>query len=217
MAAVACPDRLVHLLLEGREVRQPPVLVNHDRWIRSLPHVADAVSTLPAHLDRDVVRAIAEHAPPDDMGAILVFLASQIWGYGTVSYGPFRVAAALQHEGVGSVLAQARSRLASGSPEEAFEFLVCANTIPRLGTSFGSKYLYFAGDGEAAILDSVVASWIQEHTGIRLPLARSSRAYSRYLDLLRGWSQMTSTAVAQIELAIFADGLPPDSPWLPPV
>jgi thermostable 8-oxoguanine DNA glycosylase len=97
----------------------------------------------------------------------------------------------------------------------AYQLLVCDHKIPQVGTAFGSKYLHFAGDDTAAILDSVVARWIGEHAGIRLTLSRDARNYGRYLEVLHGWAAALGLTTEQVELVIFTDGLPEGSPWRP--
>jgi hypothetical protein len=109
MPDVSCPDRLRVLADRNRVIRQPDVVVDHARWRAWLPALASSIDALPPTLTRDAVRSISGRARGDEDGAVTIFLASQVWGYGTRGYGLFRVAEAMQYPNVSQVLAAART------------------------------------------------------------------------------------------------------------
>ena len=95
-----------------------------------------------------------------------VFVASMVWGYGNVGYGPYRV-----RQMVGSaelrlgewVLEVAEA--AKAGDHCAYEHIM-SHRLSHLGPSFSSKLAYFLTPGERSpILDSVVAAWVERHEG----------------------------------------------------
>jgi hypothetical protein len=197
-------------------IRQPPVRVDHNAWIKWLPDHAEIIRALPALLDRDAVSAFVADCGENDAGAVAAFTASQVWGYGTTGYGPFRLAEALAPRGTPAILRAALAELRVGSPVNAFRVLCVENEIPWTGTSFGSKFLYFADPtGRALILDRVVAGWLKEHAGVRLRLLRDEREYASWLRLTDHWSQQLGVWPDRLELIIFSDALNEDSSWKP--
>ncbi len=211
------PDRLVSLVCEdeARRVTQPVIEFAPDRWIERAPDYAEVFATLPALLDRGSVREFCDRQPLDDSGALGIFISSQVWGYGKVGYGPFRLGEALAEGTLAPTLSASRAHLADGEPVEAFRELCVRHELPWVGTAFGTKFLHFADPaGHALILDSVVARWMKEHTGLDFRCLRDEREYATWLALASRWAQETGTTPERIELLVFSDGLPEGSQWL---
>jgi hypothetical protein len=83
-----------------------------------------------------------------------------------------------------------------------------------VGAAFGSKFLYFADPhGRALILDRLLRAWLAEHAGVRLRGARDEREYAMWLLIAEQWSKALKIPGDQLELVIFSDALPPNSPW----
>jgi hypothetical protein len=98
-----------------------------------------------------------------------VFLASMVWGYGNVGYGPYRVrrmvgSADLQ---LGGWVLDVRDEALKGD-HCAYEFIM-THRLSHLGPSFASKLAYFLTPGGCSpILDSVVSAWVEQHEGVDL-------------------------------------------------
>ena len=154
--------------------------------------------------------------PRSQRGALAGFIASQIWGFGTNGYGPYRLAEALAHPGLGRILARVCEQLADGDPVGAFRILCVTSEIPHVGMAFGSKFLYFADPhGRALILDSLLRVWLAEHAGVRLRGGRDEREYAMWLLIAEQWARALKITGEQLELVMFTDALPVDSPWRP--
>lgn len=215
--SVNIPDRLMELVRadNARPVQQPVIEFVPERWIERSPAFAEVVASLPARLDRASVRAFCENQAHDDDGAMAIFIASQIWGYGQVGYGPFRLAEALAEPTLAPILGATRSLLDDGKPVDAFHELCVRHELPWVGTAFGTKFLHFAdATGRALILDSVVAGWLKEHAGLKFRCLRNEREYATWLELAGAWANESETTPERIELLVFTDGLPEGSQWL---
>jgi hypothetical protein len=215
--SVTIPDRLVSLVRgdETRRVKQPVIEFAPDRWIERAPDYAEVIADLPAQLDRTSVHEFCDRQPLDDSGALGIFIASQIWGYGQVGYGPFRLGEALAAPALAPTLSAGRALLGEGRPVDAFRELCVRHELPWVGTAFGTKFLHFADPtGRALILDSVVAGWLKEHTGLNFRCLRSEQEYATWLELAAAWAESTGTTSERIELLVFSDGLPEGSQWL---
>lgn len=210
------PERLVNLVREDevRRVKQPVIEFSADRWIQRAPDYAEVFVALPTLLDRTSVNEFCDRQPSDDLGALAIFIASQVWGYGKVGYGPFRLGEALAEGTLPSTLSASRALLGEGQPVEAFRELCVRHELPWVGTAFGTKFLHFADPaGNALILDSVVAGWLKQHTGQSFRCLRDEREYETWLALAAQWAEQTDTTPERIELLVFSDGLPEGSQW----
>lgn len=215
---LAIPDRLESLVGEIRAsgVRQPAVRVARERWRVAARDQAALLRGIPDELDRVSGRAFALGRPRSQRGALACFIASQIWGFGTNGYGPHRLEKALAHPGLGRTLAEARAQLVDGDPVGAFRTLCVVDEIPYVGMAFGSKFLYFTDPHRRAlILDSLLRAWLAEHAGVELRGGRDEREYAMWLLIAEQWAKALNIAADQLELVIFTDALPDDSPWRP--
>ncbi len=131
----------------------------------------------------------------DENHADSLFVATMIWGYGSVGYGPTRVNSmiedALQRPGgLGSFISDLKISAAQ-SETGAYQFLAkYENRLSQLGPSFASKLAYFVTPNhKSPILDSVVASWIWHYEGKRIFdsnkwSTEQYLAYQRYCEAL---------------------------------
>ena len=187
-----------------------------DRWVGALGEYGGVLDDLPEELDRSAGRRFALSRPQSPEGALAAFVASQIWGYGTNGYGPFRLGEALAHPGLAGILHELRGVLEAGDPVAAFRVLCVTNRVPWVGAAFGSKFLYFADPhGRAVVLDRVVRGWLAEHADIRLRGGRDEREYARWILVAEQWAGALGIAVDVLELIIFSDALAENSPWKP--
>lgn len=209
------PSRLGTLVAEteGRELKQPGLPFARAGWLAALPKYERLLNRFPTLLSRESVREFSLSLSEEHF-ALGTFLASQIWGYGSRGYARFRLARALDAPNIDTLLQVAVSELRGGHATAAFRTLCVDAVIPWVGTSFASKFLFFADQrGHALILDSVVALWLRRHARIGLSTARSLEDYSYWLQLAASWSDTLQLPRNRIELLIFNDGLPPSSPW----
>lgn len=214
----AIPERLRLLVDQDRAtpIEQPAVEVQHERWSKRLREHDDVIQALPAYLDRRAVRAFALRCADSPTGAVAAFIASQIWGYGTTGYGPYRLAEAVSHPELPAALQTARTSLRAGQPIEAFRALCVDRQIAWTGTSFGSKYLYFTDPhARALILDRFVSDWLAEHAGLSLRAQRDDRVYSIWLRVAERWASELGVASDRLEMIVFSDSLGRRSSWRP--
>lgn len=175
------------------------------------------------YISRSDVARYAEAATTED-GAVRAFIASMIWGYGTVGYGAYRTGKILgENPGSGGRLLEVANLAGSGDWEGAFTATADPG-LKHLGMAFGTKYLYFcslaAGDDKAIapVLDSVVAQWLAVHTPLKPKMNGWDLAeYRHYVALMHGWADELSGAVDRIPLrADDVEQLIFDSEWEPP-
>lgn len=215
---IPVPDRLRVLAAGDRRkpVQQPAVQVPLERWSARLAEYEDVLLAVPSPLDRTTVRDFASNCSDDPSGAIATFIATQIWGYGTTGYGPFRLAEALAYRELPAVLQAARVCLRRRQPLDAFRVLCVEHRVPWTGTAFGTKFLYFADPhGRALILDSVVAGWLATHAGLRLRGQRHEQDYATWLRAAEQWARELGVPTDRLEMIIFSDGLHEGSSWKP--
>jgi len=216
LVPAAVPGRLHELVRadQAGPVRPRAMAFSPERWIDRAPEHAATFSSLPELLDRESVRAFCARQHVDEPGAMRIFIASQVWGYGGVGYGPFRLSEALADQALPARLAQSRAEVRAGRPVDGFRVLCVEHESPWVGTAFGSKFLHFADpDGRALILDAVVAGWLRKHAGLSFRCLRDEREYAAWLEIAAGWGSEFNLAPERIELLIFTAGLPEKSQW----
>jgi len=190
-----------------------------DAWRRLFagdPDLEDLAARYPHTLSRADVAGIAQAALRGATPIRRAFLASMIWGYGTVGYGAFRTARMLRTPDAAGQLARASSSVTAGRLADATEDFA----LQGCGLAFVSKFLYFIGLGSGQkplplILDSRVEAAVAS-LGVDLTqLAReraqraghryslSTRRYLAYVDLANAWAQQIACRPDQIEMWLF--------------
>lgn len=187
-------------------------------------------------IDRDSVRALC--APKalsnssghiDDTAVAKAFLASMIWGYGLVGYGPFRTERILTRDStvrdVGTIaqLVEIAGIAQSEGGVAAFDHVATQRRsgtpyLKYLGPAFGTKFLYFLTKASnvptTPVFDSVVHGWLQKHVpeaGSFSLLWWDTSSYKRYVDLLHSWVAEISDLAGRsldaddLEFLIFSD------------
>jgi len=169
----------------------------------------------------------------DPERVLSVFLASMIWGYGMVGYGPYRTQRVLDHgsdDAEHSALtqlvevAEIAQRTEDGGLTD-FKHIAKERSAGRaylkyLGPAFGTKFIYFLTKASkevttAPVLDSVVAGWIQRNAPeverFRIN-SWNTESYGRYTETLQQWAEKLSPTtegrqleVDDVELLIFQD------------
>ncbi|WP_299305887.1 hypothetical protein [uncultured Brachybacterium sp.] len=160
---------------------------------------------------------------------VTAFLASMIWGYGMVGYGPYRTQRVLTRNGTVHdeiVIDQLRGvadMVRSEGGVAAFEHIANIRRSNRsylkyLGPAFGTKFIYFlskaSGIVTTPVMDSVVTGWLQRNAPGAGTFNLSwwdAESYTRYVALLQKWADELSQAEGRkfeaddIELLIFLD------------
>ena len=80
----------------------------------------------------------------ENIDFLKIFIASIIWGYGTDNRGPSRLSEMLEEKKSIEIINKVWEVLKNNGLEAAYKGL---KKIPKLGTSFLTKYLYFLGKG----------------------------------------------------------------------
>lgn len=216
--------------------RQPQggFLWNPDSWHRRLDKLApgssvnfeDALgairdatsetpdSKLPA-IDRDAVIRLSTPKALNSGGdagrpqrVVTAFIASMIWGYGQVGYGPYRTERVLttSKDAIKSLVDIANT---AQDPEygglHAFKSIAgnrksAGDYLKYLGPAFGTKFLYFLTKGAngvetTPVMDALVAKWFRQHAPEVEKFKLSwwdPTSYEQYLGSLRAWARALS-------------------------
>ena len=115
----------------------------------------------PENISREDIAEFVKNAISGQGSIRKVFIATMIWGYGTVGYGAWRTAKMLAAERSQEMIEKSFNLVLDGKYIDAYEMF----SLPRCGHTFLTKYLYFVGLGGNAkpmplILDSVVSNCI---------------------------------------------------------
>jgi hypothetical protein len=191
-------------------------------WEPVMPTHANLLAGLPDRIGREHVRSMAACAADDDERAINAFVASMVWGFGRVGYGPWRTRRILdENPGVASQLRRSAEIQAQAGAVESYRYLANEGRIRFLGPAFATKYLHFVPQAitgpPALILDAVVSRAIATMTGAALrPTIWRTATYARYLDLVVGWSDALGADPPTIEMLLFVSQAPGQwtEPWL---
>lgn len=221
---------LVRLLLadpHALQSRQGPFEWNFEAWMRRFAvHPAAARALLELRdepNDRDSLYRTAAAMPAGDPDAHLVlklFIGTQVWGYGTIGYGPYRAQRILSQPGAERRLASTLKVLRSEGALAGYMAL-CEGQyqIRYLGPSFATKYLHFAGYGhvpsgpQPLILDQYVGVALHHAEpalfGADCGSVPSRQHYSRYVsavDAVTTSGPLSEFEPCAIELALFVVG-----------
>lgn len=177
-------------------------------------------STVSALCAPDVLGASGGQA--DDTAVVKAFLASMIWGYGLVGYGPYRTERILTRDSTAEdkeaieQLVEIAGIAHSAGGVAAFDYVATQRRsgvpfLKYLGPAFGTKFLYFLTKDSSVpttpVFDSVVHGWLQQHAPEAGTFSLSwwdTSSYGRYVDLLHSWAAELS---ALDERSLDADDL----------
>lgn len=136
---------------------------------------------------------------------VTAFVASMVWGYGQVGYGPYRTERVLTSSpnAIDSLVEVAQiAQDPKRGGLEAFKHIQKERQRPGdylkyLGPAFGTKYLYFltkasSDVGTTPVMDALVAKWFRRYAtsiaGFNLSWWDSA-SYERYLLALETWAR----------------------------
>lgn len=200
--------RLVHEWLVQGGPQQRGITWPRKRWVEAFPTHAASIEALPPLLDRAALRPVCSRAAEDPVAAEAAFIAVLAWGYGGVSYGPWRAQRALAPDRASERLHSAAVALAHEGPLAGYSNLAKrSNRLPYFGPAFGTKFLAFCSSDErpALILDRLVSNWIERNTGLALsPLQWKVSTYRTYLSTMQRWADDLAVSPEVVEQHIFS-------------
>ena len=184
------------------------------KWFADDKDFNELTQKYPQQISRSDIASLAA----DSENARKVFLATMLWGYGTVGYGAYRTSIMLDDENSRNAIGESFRLVSVGKYIEAYKMFV----LPRCGAAFFTKYFYFVGLGTKVdplplILDSVVAnSLVQLGVDISL-LARVTKnsdgritsigkyadGYVRYVEMMNNWANQIGCRPDSIENWLF--------------
>jgi hypothetical protein len=191
--------------------------------MHDLPDVLNTLDALPDRIDR---RLVAEVVSAElEAGRVLPgFVAAMVWGWGDKGgRGAVRTRWILTgKKGPGDDVASipvdpsVADRLQNGAKAvrglgavRGFREMNTDARIKYLGSSYYTKWLYFAsaasgveGASAAPILDDQIIKWLGHEAGIWFR-SGSTKDYSAYLELLRGWGDQYDRTPVQVETEMF--------------
>ena len=211
--------RLLEWLQNATLSHQPPQIFYPENWLNAieLDEMQILLQRFPTSLRRfDIVPLAREASETETPSAIRqLFLATMLWGYGTVGYGPWRMSHITANiEQLDDVLFNALRAIKYGNVRTAFSVLQDAH-IPFLGPAYFTKYLYFAGlgcgiDRYPLILDTRILQSLSALIGKRTFSEGTVNDYHNYVVTLHEWAEMLDCRADSIEYLLF---LTPQEFW----
>lgn len=211
--------RLLEWLQNATLSHQPAQIYYPENWLQAVPldEMRLTIERFPNAIRRfDIVPLAHEAAETEAVSTVRqLFLATMLWGYGTVGYGPWRMAHITSNlDQLDGVLFSALRAIKYGSVRAAFSALQDAH-IPFLGPSYFTKYLYFAGlgcgiDHYPLILDTRILQSLGALLGKRTFSEGTVEDYKNYVTTLHEWAEMLDCRADSIEYLLF---LTPQEFW----
>lgn len=210
---VAVPPALRTLVADWEHRGRPPQEAMpwpRERWMNRFRDDAEFFGRLPDELDRDAVRGVTRHAVTDAASARNALLATLVWGFGWVGYGPYRADEMLTDADAGAHLLDVATILRDKDAMAAYRSLAGANRVRGLGPAFGTKYLAFCqpegAEPAAMIHDELVTAWLEANGRPDLRATTwAPRIYETYLDQMHAWSRELGIAPETVEYLIFQE------------
>jgi hypothetical protein len=217
------PDRVADTIVDLHE-RGEWVLEQGIRWIPSNWKVENLA---PFHELIDEIAKSNDQEPTATRGsrlirrrhvigfrrdAVALFMASMIWGYGTIGYGPERVGRIVQASGL--ELAARLDGIVSAAKEgpwQAWDALTRTSKLRGLGPAFATKLAYFSAVDEPAqptrpLIADANTSWAMWDL-VKLPRSVERRAsYLSYVELAHSWAAERGWRADDVERALFEIG-----------
>ncbi len=198
---------------------QPPQIFYPEKWLDAiqLDEIGLILERHPNSIRRlDIVPFATEAVASENGSAIRqLFLATMLWGYGTVGYGPWRMAHITKDiDQLDHVLLTTLRNIKHGAVHAAYNTFQNAH-IPFLGQSYFTKYLYFAGLGCGVnhyplILDTRILQSLTTLLGTRYFSNGTADDYLSYLITLHEWAEIIDCRADSIEYLL---SLTPQEFW----
>lgn len=216
MTDIPVPDKLL-ALLKAPFTRQRAIFWKPEKWaVERYFENEPILNNLSEKISREEVATIVADALARG-DARSAFIATMVWGYGRMGYGPYRTKSILDGtddvspKEVEEKLLKAAQIVSGKGHVEAYKAMLNGTVrVTGLGPAFFTKWLSFSsangdpyGPNTAPILDKVVRDWFKENTGVTLRY-RSTPDYTRYLEILESWGKDYAKTPAQVEAMIFS-------------
>lgn len=216
------PQKLVRLLewLQSATLSQQPAqLFYPELWLESihLDEMRMVLERYPNAIRRlDIVPLAVEATASESISlARQLFLATMLWGYGTVGYGPYRLGhiTADIHR-LDMLLLTAMRNVKRSDVRAAYSNFHDAH-IPFLGPAYFTKFLYFTGlgcgiDRFPLILDTRILQSLGALLGARTFSEGTVDDYHDYIVTLHEWAEMLDCRADSIEYLL---SLTPQEFW----
>lgn len=178
----------------------------------------DLIQKYPQAISRSEIAHLANQVSTENGNARKVFLATMLWGYGTVGYGAYRTSIMLDDKNSQNIIEKSFDLVSAGKYIAAYKMF----SLPMCGAAFFTKYFYFVGLGNKTtplplILDSVVANSLVE-LGIDISrLAKVTKnsdgkissvrkyvdGYFEYVEMINNWASEIGCRPDSIEKWLF--------------
>jgi hypothetical protein len=145
-----------------------------------------------------------------------LFLAAMVWGFGTTGFGAWRTGQMIATPGFSTSLTDIINTVRRDGAEVGFATLTSSgqSRIRRLGPSYGTKLLFFAGDGyphrpQPVVYDELVARALDDIAPGHWPpspLHLTPRRYAEYCAWVEGTANELGVQPPDIEYALFVHG-----------
>ncbi len=211
--------RLLEWLQNATLSHQPAQIFYPENWLHAvkLDEMPTLLQKFPSAIRRfDIVPLALEACETETPSHIReLFLATMVWGYGTVGYGPWRMAHITSNiEQLDVVLFNALRAIKQGRVKAAFTVFQEAH-IPFLGPAYFTKYLYFAGLGcginhYPLIMDTRILQSLRALLGKQTFSDGTADDYYSYIKMLHEWAEMLDCRADSIEYLLF---LTPQEFW----
>jgi hypothetical protein len=205
------PPALVALAGRWADAGRPPqpgIAWPRDRWTTAFPGHLSLLRALPDLLDRDAVRGVAGRASESEAASEAAFIATMVWGFGWVGYGPHRTANMLAIPWTPARLDAVAKTVIDAGAVAAYGRLAGDCRIRGLGPAFGTKFIAFcqrpAAVPVALIHDELVSAWLAANGRPDLGSAAwSPSTYKAYLEQIHGWAASVDLTPETVEYLIF--------------
>jgi hypothetical protein len=212
-------------LLEEQSSLVPPdehrVSYKPNVWRRRFPadkDLEDLFQRFPHEIARKQIANLAGHVNEGGETPRKLFMATMLWGYGTVGYGAYRTSIMLSDSSSTDVVNRSYELVCAGNYVKAYEMFY----LPMCGSAFFTKYFYFVGLGNRVeplplIFDSVVANSlinlgidvsafahvVKNPSGRVTSIGKYLDGYSKYVEVMSSWAKKLECRADAIEKWLF--------------
>jgi hypothetical protein len=207
--------------IKATDINQQDNYFNYQTWLRTFPHQAalHAFKNLSGkRITRDIVIKQFQryYKAPKKYTALQPFLLCMIWGHEGSGYGATRTAKYFEDDELESKIEAVLKNVNEKKIEDAFQILT---GIKYLGTSFASKFLYFAAKAKPNFKNYPLIFDVRTATGLMKLYAPGSlmnlvsitpkpkwHAYHNYVKMLHNWANKYKINADKIETFLFNYG-----------
>jgi hypothetical protein len=210
----------IHGMISSNDFQ--PIRYYASRWIASFPDDADVIQLIgrfPDTMSRTNLQTLSREACTDKSKFRQLFLATMMWGYGDLGYGPSRTLKALDDPDFDKKLESVFQRVWAGEEDQQLGNF----PIKNCKMSFGSKILYAIGLGTARkpmllVLDDNVQKSLRQlyedsDASESGAAAWKTSGYDWYLRIMDRWAGELNCRADALEMFLFKHGQTVDKDW----